>query len=84
MDDILAVVAEMESEEHKLLNEHSDESKAAAQRTIVVIVAGNCAAFAILISAFWLLRREVSHRRDAEQELRDSNRFLILSSRISP
>jgi len=76
MDEIRAVVAEMESEEHRLLNEHSDESKAAAQRTIVVIVAGNCAAFAILISAFWLLRREVSHRRDAEQELRDSNRFL--------
>lgn len=76
MDEIRAVLVAMESEEHRLLNEHSDESKAAAQHTIVVIVAGNCAAFAILISAFWLLRREVSHRRDAEQELRDSNRFL--------
>jgi len=76
MDEIRALVAEMESEEQRLLIKRSDESNAAAQRTIIVIVAGNCAAFAILISAFWLLRREVSHRRDAEQELRDSNRFL--------
>jgi hypothetical protein len=30
MDEIRAVVAEMESEEHRLLNEHSDESSSRA------------------------------------------------------
>jgi PAS domain S-box-containing protein len=76
MDEIRAVVAEMETEEHRLLIDRSDEAKASARRAIAVIVAGNCAAFAILISAFGLLRREVSHRTNAEQELRESNRFL--------
>ena len=68
MDDIRRVFDELGSEEHALLKQRDDETKATARRTILVIISGSFLAFVLVALASFLIHRDILKRREAEAE----------------
>ncbi len=76
MDNIRYVVREMEDEENELLRQQSEKVKVNARNTTSVIVFGSLLAFALVPLAGFIINREVTERRRAEQELQESETFI--------
>lgn len=69
MDDIRGLVAQMDSRAETLLAETDREVQTSSRRSRLVIVIGNAASIVLLLLVFYFLRREVSERTRAEQEV---------------
>ncbi|HKO88093.1 MAG TPA: CHASE3 domain-containing protein [Burkholderiales bacterium] len=67
MDDIRAQIAAMQGQEEAILARRSALERASASQTKQLIVIGNLCASALLITSFYLMRRENQRRRSAEQ-----------------
>ena len=69
MDEILAQALAIEGVERELLAQRIAKSRAGTRKSIVTFVAGLAASFALLLSVFWFLNRQISIRRRAEEAL---------------
>ncbi len=73
MDRLRAMIAVMETEEKQILNQQTNGARARSRKSMQSLLAGMLMAFAILFLVYYQLNREISKRREAEQELRDFN-----------
>jgi PAS domain S-box-containing protein len=73
---IRTVREEMEKEENRLLAERDARTRHDMRMTKIAEVAGTASSLVILLLAFGRLRREIGRRRESEQALRSSERFL--------
>jgi PAS domain S-box-containing protein len=71
MDRIRALVGDMRAHEEMLLGRRAEESQRSSRMSAAIIAIGTLASFAILISAFMFLRREIGQRSNAERAARE-------------
>src|SRR5947209_5780468 len=76
MDEILALIQEMENEERESLKKRNEEVKASARATIYIIVFGSVLALAILPLAGMAINHEIKKRQRAEEAVRESEQRL--------
>jgi len=76
MDEIRAVLAEMENEENKLLADHDAAVKLRTARANLTMLLGAILSVGLLVGVFFALDRETRERRRAEEESRRSQAFL--------
>jgi PAS domain S-box-containing protein len=69
MDAILGLTDALADGERKLLAERNRTEMAASRRTIVWLIAGNTLSFALLLSVYYFLRREIAQREQTGKEL---------------
>ena len=76
MDEIQALIEEMENEERESLKKRNEEVKASARATIYIIVFGSVLALAILPLAGMAINHEIKKRQRAEEAVRESEQRL--------
>lgn len=69
MADIQTLITEMKDEETERLRRGDEESRADAQKTLLTGVVGGLLSFALLLSAFHLLNREITERKRLHDRL---------------
>jgi signal transduction histidine kinase len=69
MDKIRAIADEVKAEEKTYMDQHKAEARSAAQQSIYLLMLGSVLAFAILISIYYNLRKEISRRKRTEATL---------------
>jgi PAS domain S-box-containing protein len=72
MDELRRRVAEAQAEEARLLKERTRVTEATTGKTLRALSAGGFLAFALLLTSFVLLKRQIAGRRQAETALRSS------------
>lgn len=70
MDEIRALAHRLRAEEETLLRARDEQSRRAAQKTIVIIIVGNLVSLSFLVVSFGLLRREIANRARTENRAR--------------
>ncbi|MEW6299525.1 MAG: sigma 54-interacting transcriptional regulator [Thermodesulfobacteriota bacterium] len=70
MDTIRQLINEMEKEGHELLKQRREEADVNARVTILIIISGSLLAFALVALASWIINRDITERRRAEEALR--------------
>lgn len=78
MDQIGAIIAQMQQEEARLLRQRSADLEVSSQTTKVVIVFGEALGFFFLLIAGWVIQKEMTQRRNAEEAVRRLNAELEL------
>ena len=73
MDEIRKVTAVMEGREEERLRHLDEEVEASSRRTIRVLLAGGALSFALLLSTFYLLNREIAERKRGEKKVQILN-----------
>ena len=73
MDQITAIIEDMQREEDRLLLQRSAELEASSQTTRVVIVFGEALGFFFLLIAGWVIHKEMIQRRNAEEAVNRLN-----------
>jgi len=76
MDQIRAIIAEMANEEKDLLRIRTQEANEGVKRTSRTILAGTLVSISLLVLCFWLLNRELSERKRAQEALSKSEKWL--------
>ena len=76
MDRIRAIINEMKNEEVRLLTLRSAELDASSRKTRAALVLGELLALLFLGIAGWIVRAEMQHRAQAEEEVRKLNAAL--------
>jgi signal transduction histidine kinase len=66
MDKIRAISDEIKAEEIAFMDQHKVEARSAAQQSIYLLISGSVLAFAILMSIYFNLRKEISRRKGTE------------------
>lgn len=72
LQELQNIVADMEAEEQTLLQQRALASEVSVRTTTIVFVLAIGSVFLILSGAFWVIRRDVSERRQVEEALRAS------------
>ena len=72
MDDIRVLVAQMKSEERQLLQQRSQDAKTSAQQLILTFSIASGASLALLGLVYYLVKRDIEKRSEAEKILRQS------------
>lgn len=72
MDEIRALIVEMENEERLLLQRRTKEARRSAQETIVTFSIASGVSLALLGLGFYLVKRDITERQRAEKILRES------------
>ncbi|MFS8824572.1 response regulator [Synechococcus sp. R6-6] len=72
---IVDVVASLEEEDHRRLQQSSDQFQLAWSRTNVILLAGLTFTYCILAAVYSLIRRETAEREEAERALRQERDF---------
>ena len=82
MDEVRRLVAELEVEERQLLAARSGETKATYRRTNLAFGVASAFAAAVLVAAYFLVRRNLAGRQARDDEALESARFnrLLLES----
>ncbi len=75
-DQIRRLIAEMQTEENKLLQQRTQESKASIQRTIATFSFASLMAFALLSLVYYFIKRYINERLRTEAEIRQLNESL--------
>lgn len=75
-NDIRMVIKEMEKEENELLKMRIESSRISTQNTNRMLLLGSTTSFVIFLLIFYILSRENTMRRRAEEELRTANEEL--------
>ncbi|HEX3034112.1 MAG TPA: PAS domain S-box protein [Thermodesulfobacteriota bacterium] len=68
--DIRNLIGEMKHDGSELLKEQDEATKARAQKTTSTIVSGSLLAFFLVVSALFLINRDINQRKKAEEALR--------------
>ncbi|MBD1924254.1 CHASE3 domain-containing protein [Microcoleus sp. FACHB-831] len=76
MDNIRYTIREMENEEARLLNQRAAIAQTSARNTIVIVSAGIILTFVILALVYYLIYREMTDRKRAEQALKVQQQWL--------
>ena len=76
MDKIRDIADEVKGEEKALLQQHEAEARSAAHQSIHLLISGFILAFAILLSVYWNLMREISRRKQAVEQIKKLNEEL--------
>jgi two-component system sensor histidine kinase/response regulator len=76
MDAIRNVITAMESRQQALLKVHEADMEASARNSVRIILAGTTLSLTLLLSAFYLLRREIAVRGRAEEALIEERKLL--------
>lgn len=79
MDNIRALVAEMESEENRLLQQRAKESQASTQQTLLTFLLATAVNLALLALVYYLFRRNHLQSEQEEEKLRQNNEQLGLA-----
>src|SRR5579864_4545848 len=83
MDQIRALIREMEAEEQRLLGQRLETADISSRRTKTLIVVGNIVALLFLFTAALVIFQEMSRRHRAEEALRQGeDRFRLLVSGV--
>jgi two-component system sensor kinase FixL len=69
MDKIRTLAVEMDGVERSLLKQRTDASQASTNSTLKMFSIGLLASFVLLLMVFWMLRRQITVRRLAEEAL---------------
>jgi PAS domain S-box-containing protein len=72
MDAIRRMIGEAKREERELLQRRDEEATRSAHAATLVIVVASLVAFALVAIAAWMISRDISARRQAEEALRKS------------
>lgn len=72
MDAIRGLIGEAEHEERGLLQRRDEEATRSARRTTLIIAIASLLAFALVAAAAWIIGRDITARRRAEEALRKS------------
>lgn len=72
MDEIRALVAQMENEERQLLQQRSQDAKTSVQQLILTFSIASGASLALLGLVYYLVIRDIEKRSEAEKILRQS------------
>src|SRR5713226_5991868 len=75
MDQIRAVVAEMMKEEEYLLKLRTQKTNESVARSVRTILTGTLLSISLLVLCFWLLQRELSERKKAQEALARSEKW---------
>jgi PAS domain S-box-containing protein len=75
MDQIRAVVAEMMKEEEYLLKLRTQKTNESVARSVRTILTGTLLSISLLLLCFWLLQRELSERKKAQEALARSEKW---------
>src|SRR5229473_1376556 len=75
MDQIRAVVAEMMKEEEYLLKLRTQKTNESVARSVRTILTGTLLSISLLVLCFWLLQRELSERKKAQEALSKSEKW---------
>ncbi|MFZ6639658.1 sensor histidine kinase [Undibacterium sp. TC4M20W] len=75
---LIQLMQQFRSAENQLLLQRKQESEQSTASTIVIIILGNMTGFAMLLYAFWLLKKLNVHRSELELALHQSNLDLEL------
>jgi PAS domain S-box-containing protein len=70
------LITDMESEENRLLDRRSQESRAAIRRTTLTFSIATVLALGLLGAVLWLALSDLAHRQQASEELRRSEAWL--------
>src|SRR5215207_3118408 len=82
MDEIRARVAGLAREEREALAARTAESEASARRSVLVLAAGVTVSFTLLAAVFFLLKRDLRRRREAEATLASARDAALESTRL--
>lgn len=74
MDQCLAVIAEMQAAEDRLLRERQEASRASTRRSVSIILASSVLACALGLLAILVIQRDLRLREAAERKLQESSR----------
>ena len=83
MDRIRDLAGSMKSEERTLLRERSERARAEAERSVWELLAGSVLSFAVLLTIYYRLTREVGRRKRSEERLVRSNRLYAVLSELN-
>ena len=72
MDEIRVLVAQMKGEERQLLQQRSQDAKTSTQQLIVTFSIASFASLALLGLVYYLVKRDIEKRSEAEKILRQS------------
>ncbi|MFZ6733362.1 sensor histidine kinase [Undibacterium sp. Ji42W] len=70
---LIQLMQQFRSAENQLLLQRKQESEQSTSSTVVIIILGNMTGFAMLLYAFWLLKKLNVHRSELELALHQSN-----------
>ncbi|MGH9900417.1 MAG: PAS domain S-box protein, partial [Pyrinomonadaceae bacterium] len=76
MDAIRQIVAVMQQEEGRILKRRSEMNEASANRAVVVFTSLTLLAFVLLFSVYYVYKRDLAARRQAEEAIRESELHL--------
>ena len=76
MDDIRRVIFEMEKEQKKQLQQHSQAAQASARKSLLTLFVAIGLTFLILVAVYYLIYREITERKLTEESLNKERNFI--------
>jgi signal transduction histidine kinase len=83
MDRIRSLAGGVKGEERNLLRDRTERARREAERSTWGLVAGSLLSFAVLLSVYYQLTREIARRKRSEERLVRTNRLYTVLSEVN-